>query len=597
MEIVRNFDLIAQIKEKYNREDTLASKKNGTWVKVSTTELIDSINTVSYGLLTLGLAKGDKVAIISMNRPEWNIVDFGCSQLGIVTVPMYPTLSVSDYAFIMNDADVKAVFVENKDMADKAAEAAKEVASIKHIFSFNELPGVKNWKEVLEAGKANPNPEEVKKRADSVKGEDLFTLIYTSGTTGKPKGVMLSHDNIISNVKAASKDVFTGDLQGAKALSFLPLCHIFERMVSYCYLHLGVSIYYAENMDTIGDNLKEVKPDVFTTVPRLLEKVYDRIIAKGHEQTGIKKKLFFWAVDLGLKYELRGKNGLWYNIQLSIANKLIFSKWREALGGNLKFIFSGAAALQPRLARIFSAGKIIVIEGYGLTETSPVITANRIEEENREFGTVGPVISGVEVKIDASDGGYKEGEGEICCKGPNVMMGYYKRDDLTAEVIKDGWFHTGDVGKIVDGKFLKITDRKKEVFKTSGGKYVAPQPMENKFKESPYIEQIMVIGENRKHPAALIVPAWDHLKKWAAENGVNVSDNAALIKDAKVLELFQGEVSKYNKDFGSWEQVKKFELIPNDWSIDGGEMTPTLKLKRKPILEKYSALVDKIYKE
>lgn len=595
MEIVRNFDLLVQLKEKFNREDSFASKKNGSWVKISTNEFIDKVNTLSYGLLALGLNKGDKVAIISMNRPEWNMVDFACSQLGIITVPMYPTLSVNDYKFIMNDAEVKAVFVENKEMTDKVNEAAKSVPTISHVFSFDEISGTKNWKEALDLGKNNPNPEGVKALADTVKGDDLLTLIYTSGTTGTPKGVMLSHNNIISNLKAASHDVFTGDLDGAKALSFLPLCHIFERTVSYCYMYIGVSIYYAESMETIGDNLKEVQPDVFSTVPRLLEKVFDKIMAKGHDLTGIKKKLFFWAVDMGLKFELHRKNGGWYHFKLGIADKLIFSKWREALGGNVRFIFSGAAALQPRLARIFTAGNIIVLEGYGLTETSPVISANRIEESGRSFGTVGPVITGVEVKIDASDGGYKEGEGEICCKGPNVMLGYYKRPDLTAEVIKDGWFHTGDVGKLVDGKFLKITDRKKEVFKTSGGKYVAPQPMENKFKESPFIEQIMVIGENRKMPGALIVPAWDHLKKWASEHGVAASDNASLVKDPKVIELYKGEINTYNVDFGSWEQVKKFELIPNDWSIDGGEMTPTLKLKRKPIMEKYSALVDRIY--
>lgn len=598
MEIVRNFDLLVQLKEKFNREDTLASKINGSWAKVSTTKFIEDINNISYGLLALGLNKGDKVAIISMNRPEWNVVDFACSQLGVITVPMYPTLSVNDYAFILNDAEVKTVFVETQEMAQKVQEAAQKVPSITQIYSFNDISGIKSWKEVLEAGKKSPDPAKVKALADSVKGDDLFTLIYTSGTTGTPKGVMLSHTNIISNVKAAAADVFKGDLSHARALSFLPLCHIFERTIFHCYLYIGVSVYYAESMETIGDNLKEVQPHVFSTVPRLLEKVFDKIMAKGHELTGIKKKLFFWAVDLGLKFELHNKNGWWYGFKLSIADKLIFSKWREALGGNVEFIFSGAAALQPRLARIFTAANIIVLEGYGLTETSPVISANHIEESGRMFGTVGPVITGVQVKIDSSgDGEYKEGEGEICCKGPNVMLGYYKRPDLTDEVIKDGWFHTGDVGKIVDGKFLKITDRKKEVFKTSGGKYVAPQPMENKFKESLYVEQIMVIGENRKHPAALVVPAWEPLKKWASEHGVTATDNKALIADPKVVELYKGEIAKYNVDFGSWEQVKKFELIPNDWSVDGGEMTPTLKLKRKPIMEKYSALVDRIYSE
>ena len=598
MEIVRNFDLLAQLKQKFSREDALASKKNGSWVKISTAKFIEDIDHVSSGLLALGLGKGDRVAIISMNRPEWNIVDFACSQLGIVTVPMYPTLSINDYTFILNNAEVKAAFVENRDMQHKVSEAAKNVPSLQHIYSFDEIPGTKNWKEILEAGQKNHVPDRVKAIADTVKGDDLLTLIYTSGTTGTPKGVMLSHHNIISNIQAAAKDVFKGDMSHARALSFLPLCHIFERTIFYCYMYIGVSVYYAESMDTIGDNLKEVQPNVFSTVPRLLEKVFDKIMAKGHELTGIKKSLFFWAVDLGLKYESGGKNGWWYGVKLGIADKLIFSKWREALGGQVQFIFSGAAALQPRLARIFTAGKIIVLEGYGLTETSPIITANHIEEENRMFGTVGIPISGVEIKIDRSgDGEYKEGEGEICCKGPNVMLGYYQRPDLTAEVIKDGWFHTGDVGRLIDGKFLQITDRKKEVFKTSGGKYVAPQPMENKFKESLYIEQIMVIGENRKHPAALVVPAWEPLKKWASEHGVSATDQKALVADPKVIELYKGEIARYNADFGSWEQVKKFELIPNDWSVDGGEMTPTLKLKRKPILEKYSALVDKIYAE
>ncbi len=597
MEILRNFDLLELTKQKYKRDDVVAAKRNGQWVTYSSDEFVELVNNLSYGLLSLGLTKGDKVAIISANRPEWNLVDFACSQLGIITVPMYPTLSVNDYVFILNDAEVKAAFVETDEIYGKVNAAKSNVASLQFVYSFNPLEGVKLWEEVVVAGKTHPDPAKVKELADSVKGEDLLTLIYTSGTTGTPKGVMLSHNNIISNIRAAAADVFKGDMANAKALSFLPLCHIFERTIFYCYMYIGVSVYYAESMETIGDNLKEVKPDVFSTVPRLLEKVFDKIIAKGHELTGIKKKLFFWAVDLGLKFELHGKNGPWYAFQLKIADKLIFSKWREALGGNVKFIFSGAAALQPRLARIFTAGNIIVLEGYGLTETSPVISANRIEEEGRCFGSVGPVISGVEVKIDSTDGEYREGEGEICCKGPNVMMGYYKRPDLTAEVLKDGWFHTGDVGKLVDGKFLKITDRKKEVFKTSGGKYVAPQPMENKFKESIFIEQIMVIGENRKHPAALIVPSWDNLKKWAEENGVKYNTNQELTANAKVIELYQREVDTHNQAFGNWEQVKKFELIPNDWTVDGGEMTPTLKLRRKPIMEKYTQLVDRIYAE
>lgn len=589
--IKRNFDLLDYIQKNHNCEDTVACKRNGSWKKYSTDEYIGIINHVSYGLLNSGIQKGDKIAIISANRPEWNIADFACSQIGVITVPMYPTLSVNDYAFILNDAEVKAVFAETAEILQKVKDAKPKVPSLLNIYTFDQISGESHWMEMEQSGKSTPQAEKVEELKNSISEKDLLTLIYTSGTTGTPKGVMLTHNNIISNAKAAIHDVFKfGDLQNIKALSFLPLCHIFERTVSYAYHYIGASIYYAESMETIGDNLKEVKPHVFSTVPRLLEKVFDKIVAKGNDLTGVKKKLFFWALDLGLRFELHGKNGPWYAFQLKLANKLIFSKWRDALGGNVRFIFSGAAALQPRLARAFTAGGITIIEGYGLTETSPVISANRIEEDGRMFGTVGPVITGVQVKI-AEDG-------EILAKGPNIMQGYYKRPDLTAEVIdSDGWFHTGDIGTMIDGKFLKITDRKKEVFKTSGGKYIAPQPMENKFKESIYIEQIMVVGENQKFPGALIVPAWDNLKKWAGENGIQFTDNASLVANPKVIELYNNEIAEGNKDFGNWEQIKKFEIIPGEWTIDGGEMTPTLKLKRKPIAEKYASLIQNIYTE
>lgn len=592
------FDLLPYAKEKYNLPDQLACKKDGKWITYSHDDFIRITDHLGYGLLADGLEQGDRVAIISMNRPEWNFVDMACVKAGFITVPMYPTLGTKDYEFILNDAEVKVVFVENAEILAKVKEVQPRVPSLKKIYSFNEMAEVLHWKACLHQGEEHPQPEKLRDIQSRIQPSDLFTIIYTSGTTGVPKGVMLSHNNIVSNIKSASKIFPEGKTAYTKALSFLPLCHIFERMVAFAYMYLGISIYYAESMDTIGENLKEVKPHYFTTVPRLLEKVYDKIVAKGQELTGLKKKLFFWALNLGLRYELHHANGFWYHAQLALANKLIFSKWREALGGNVQFIFSGAAALQPRLARVFTAAGIIVLEGYGLSETSPVVTANRIEEENRMFGTVGVPIDNVEIKIDTSDGDYRPGEGEICVKGPNVMVGYYKRPDLTAEVIdKDGWFHTGDVGMIINGRFLKITDRKKEVFKTSGGKYVAPQPMENKFKESIYIEQVMVLGENRKFPSALIVPAWDALKKWADTNGITYSNNQELIDNPSVRALYQSEIDKYNAEFGSWEQVKKFELIPNDWSVDGGEMTPTLKLRRKPIMEKYSALVEKMYAE
>lgn len=598
MSLTRTFDILPYLKEKHNRPDTVASKRKGEWKKVSTDEFVQIINEVSYGLLASGVRKGDKVAIISGNRPEWNYIDLACAQIGVITVPMYPTLSASDYAFILQDSQTRMVFVENAEFAEKVAEAKSKVASLESVYTFESVAGLNKWTAIQDAGKQNPAPEKVKELSDSIAETDLLTLIYTSGTTGLPKGVMLSHRNIMSNAITGVDDAFTIYDANMKALSFLPLCHIFERTIFHIYMLKGIGVYYAESMETIGDNLKEVQPDCFSTVPRLLEKVYDKIVAKGHELTGIKHKLFFWALDLGLKYELGGKNGAWYHFQLKIADKLIFSKWREALGGNVKLIVSGAAALQPRLARVFTAAKIIVLEGYGLTETSPVISVNRIDEANRHFGTVGTLFRDVEVKIDSAGGEYAAGEGEILVKGPNIMMGYYNRPDLTAEVIdNDGWFHTGDVGKMVDGKFLKITDRKKEVFKTSGGKYVAPQPMENKFKESIYIEQIMVLGENRKFPSALIVPAWEVLEKWAKDNGIKYANRAELVASHDVTDLYQSEVNKYNEGFGQWEKIKKFELIPNEWSIDGGEMTPTLKLKRKPILAKYAHLVEKIYAE
>lgn len=583
MEVKRIFDIPYHQLKNFPNEDCLVDKINGKWIKTSTQEFVDKANLISMGLLKLGIKPGDKIALVSNNRSEWNIMDIGILQTGAINVPVYPTISQDDYKFIFNDAEVKLCIVSDEEILLKIKAAKAHVPSLEEIYTFEDIPGAKNWTEILELGK-DGDLKEVENLKAQVKEGDLATLIYTSGTTGTPKGVMLSHKNIVGNSIACTPRLPCDHT--AKALSFLPVCHVYERMMHYLYMMNGVSIYFAENMETIGDNLREVKPNVFTAVPRLLEKVYDKIVAKGAELTGIKKGLFYWALNLGLQYEFEGKGG-WYYFQLKIANKLIFSKWREALGGNIEAIASGSAALQPRLARVFVAAGIPVFEGYGLTETSPVVCVNA-ESSGSMFGTVGKLLEGVEVKI-AEDG-------EILVKGDLVMMGYYKRKDLTDEVIDtDGWFHTGDIGEFVGDGFLKITDRKKEMFKTSGGKYIAPQQMENKFKESRFIEQIMVIGENRKHPAALIVPAFVFLEEWCRRHGISYTTKGEMIKHTEVLRRIGEELDRYNKDFGSWEQIKKFELIAEEWSIDGGELTPTMKMKRKIIHQKHEALIEKIY--
>ena len=545
MELTRIIDILPYINEQYNRTDVLNAKIKGNWQSWSIGEICTIADELSCGLMNAGIGPDDKVAIVSPNRPEWVLADFGIAQLGAVSVPVYPTMSAADTEFILNDAGVKIVFVADRDLFDKINTIKGNTPSVKHIFTFDALSEARHWSELITDGKNNPQPEKLRTLKADVKPDDLLTLIYTSGTTGTPKGVMLTHRNLISNVTGAQEVCPVNNTH--KVLSFLPLSHIFERMLTYLYLYVGAGIYYAESLETIGDNLKEVKPFAFSTVPRLLEKVYDKIVAKGDELTGIKRKLFFWALDLGHRFELDGKNGWWYEQQLKLANKLIFSKWREALGGNVGVIVSGAAALQPRLGRVFTAAGINVLEGYGLTETSPVITVNRLDKGMRGFGSVGVTIRDVEVKI-AEDG-------EILCKGPNVMKGYYKRQDATDEVMKAGWFHTGDIGKFENG-LLYITDRKKEMFKTSGGKYIAPQPMENKFKESSFIEQIMVIGENRKHPAALIVPAFPALMVKLQAEGISEKNPDALIKHPRVNEIIQSEVDRLNANFGSYEGVK-----------------------------------------
>ena len=579
------FELLEYQQRRHPLDYAFAAKEQGTWKRYSTAQSLDEINQVALGLLAIGLQPGDRIATVSNNRPEWNFLDLGMLQVGGVHVPLYPTITDQDYRYILEHAEVRWVMVSDANLYERIAPIAREFPHIAGVYTFNRVPGAHHWSDIKAAARPDLNQELANRRA-AVQKEDTATIIYTSGTTGFPKGVMLSHYNIMSNLLEAA--VRVPCKAGDKSLSFLPLNHIYERMLTYMMMYSSIGIHYAESMETIGDNLKEIKPQVFSTVPRLLEKVYDKIVAKGMELTGLKRKLFFWALDLGLRYEFKEANGWWYETQLKWANKLIFSKWREALGGNVQAIVSGAAALQPRLARVFWAAKIPVLEGYGLTETSPVIAVNYLATGQVEFGTVGPVLDSVELRI-AEDG-------EILCKGTNIMQGYYKDEALTREVIDpDGWFHTGDIGTLTAQGNLKITDRKKEIFKTSGGKYIAPQAMENKFKESIYIEQLMVCGENQKHPSALIVPAWEALNDWATKNGVGGLSPSALVQNPQVIALLQSEVDRFNKEYGQWEQVKKFTLLPVTWTVESGELTPTMKLKRKFIVSKFQKEHDALY--
>lgn len=587
--ITRLFDFPYYQLEKNNLPDCLVTKYDGVWIKTSTQEYIDQANAISRALLRMGISKNDKIALItSTNRTEWNIMDIGILQTGAQTIPVYPTISAEDYEYILNHSGAIYCFVSDEVVLNKLQSVHQNIPLLKDIYSFNDIPGCKNWKELLALGEDNSNQDVVEDRKNNVKPEELATIIYTSGTTGKPKGVMLSHHNIVSNVLDSSPRI-PFEEGTSRALSFLPICHIFERVILYIYQYYSVATYFAESIEKLSENIQEVKPTVFSVVPRLLEKVYDKIHAKGAALTGIKKKLFFWAIDLGLRYEPYGTNGAWYEFQLGIARKLIFSKWQEGLGGNLTVMVSGSAALQPRLTRMFAAAGMPVMEGYGLSETSPVIAVNDVRNRGFKIGTVGKVINHVEVKI-AEDG-------EILCKGPNVMMGYYKDQQLTDEVIVDGYFHTGDIGEIDAEGFLKITDRKKEMFKTSGGKYIAPQLIENAMKQSLFIEQIMVIGDGEKMPAAFIQPNFEFVKEWAKRHNLEVgSTHSEIASNPKVIERIQEEIDSQNEKFGNWEKIKRFELTPDVWSIDGGELTPTLKLKRKIVKEKYQKLYDKIYR-
>lgn len=574
--------------------DLLNGKVNGEWVNHSTGQIHEKVYQLAKALIDLGVSAGDgttegrdKIGLISSGRPEWLITDLAVQLTGAILVPLYPNTSLKELELVLNEADVKYMFVSNKELYDKVDAIRSHTASLKTIYTFDKIDGCLNWETLL-----NPVTDEDRSKinaiSDQVTASSVATIIYTSGTTGNPKGVMLSHKNILSNVVASSYVMREIPAQEKRVLSFLPLNHIFEKMCTYMYLFYGYSIYYAESMDTIGADLKAVKPYIFTSVPRLLEKVFEKIMLAGQGLTGLKRKLFLWSIKLAERFELVNTS-IWYKMQLAIADKLIFSKWRAAVGGNVKAIVVGSSATPIRLERIFTAAGMVILEGYGLTETSPVISVNHYNPERRKFGTVGPLIGGIEVKIDA--------DGEILCKGPNVMVGYYKKPDLTAEVIQDGWFHTGDIGVLDEDRFLRITDRKKEIFKTSGGKYVAPLPIENRMKESPFIEQMMVIGADRKFTAALIVPSFVNLKVWCKGNDVVFSSNEQLVKEEKVIALFHKIVVEYNVEFNHVEQVKKIALLPNEWSIESGELTPTGKMKRVVIMAKYKDTIDEIYSD
>jgi len=580
MTLSRLFDLIPYQLSTYNKEKALSKKEDGEWKSFSSKDIKEIVDTLSMAFLKVGVGAGDKVAIISHNCPEWNFVDFALQQIGAISVPMYPTITSDDYRYIFEHAEVKMIFVGDHDIFQKASQAGEN----KTIISFKKLEGAVFWEDFLATG-VNGDNSQLETLKEAITSDDLFTIIYTSGTTGKPKGVMLTHNNILSNL--ISLVPFTTPQPGeSRVISFLPLCHIYERTGILLFMYLGYAIYYAESLEKVGENIKEVKPHIFNTVPRLLEKIYDKIVSKGYELKGIKKQLFFWALELGLKYDPSKDQGTWYTMQLTIANKLIFSKWREALGGDIIQINSGASSLQPRLARVFWAAKIKVCEGYGLTETSPVISASLSTVEGIRIGYVGKILEGVEVKI-AEDG-------EILVKGPNVMLGYYKEPDLTSEVLKDGWLHTGDIG-IIEKEYLKITDRKKEMFKTSGGKYIAPQLMENKFKESLLIDQLMIVGENKNYPAALIVPNFEALKEYCRYKDIPYLTDEEMIQKPEIIDKFQKDIDQSNKYFGKWEQVKKFKLLGSSWGIETQELTPTLKLKRKIIHKKFEKEIDQLY--
>jgi long-chain acyl-CoA synthetase len=587
MSITRVFDILELYKTQFIKDDVLCGKENKQWKKYGSNDVINYSNYVSHGLLAMGITHNDKVAIISNNRPEWNFCDFGCQQANIVTVPIFPTISNHDLQFILNHAEVKMVFISDKSILGKLTLLEKDLPHLKHVISFNPIEGIMSFTDFIELGKKNSNEEKLNGIKKSILPNDLLTILYTSGTTGTPKGVMISHNNLVSNVLAC--DGFVPFASWWKALSFLPLNHVYERMISTLYLYNGVSIYYAEGLETIGDNLKEIQPQIFVSVPRLIERVYEKITATGEKLTGFKRVIFDWSMRIANKYELDNRNGFLYAIQHKLADKLVYSKWRDAVGGKLVCIASGGAALNPKLERIFLCANIICLQGYGLTETCVVVSVNKFGEDNIRIGTVGPVIKGVDVKIAEEDG-------EILVKGPNVMLGYYKNPEATAEVIDvQGWFHTGDVGTFVDKRFLKITDRKKEIFKTSSGKYIAPLMIENMIKECRFVEQSMVVGENQKFASALIVPSFTNFKEYCKDKNIPWTTNNEMAKHTELKKLIDGHIKAINKSLAPYEQLKRVAILDKEWSIEGGELTPKMSLKRKVIKEKNMEAIHKIF--
>lgn len=583
----RLFDFLEFAKNNHPSDNVLNTKYNGKWQSLSTHDYDLKANYISSSLISMGVKPGDKIAMISStNRSEWSIIDMGLSQIGAINVPLYPTITSKDYLYILNHSECKYCFVSDLEVYEKVFAVKEQVKSLKNIYSFDNIDKCSNWRELIDSGQESLNISIIQEQKSKVKPEDLATIIYTSGTTGTPKGVMLSHSNIVSNVLSTSNR-FPFETGKETALSFLPICHVFERVVLYSYLYNGIDVYFAESLETISDNLKEVKPEIMTAVPRLLEKVYDKIYSKGEELDGLKQKLFYWAVEIALKYEPYNNNGILYSIKLALAKKLILSKWQEALGGNLKLIASGSAPLQARLARVFTAAGMTIVEGYGLTETSPAISLNDMRNGGLKIGTVGKLVDGVEVKI-AEDG-------EILCKGPNVMMGYYKEEEKTKEVMSGDFFHTGDIGIIDSDGFLKITDRKKEMFKTSGGKYIAPAVIEGEMKQSLFIEQIMVVGESKRMAAAIIQPNFEYIENWMKEKNIQEKIDE-IYRNDKLINEIQKDIDIHNEKFAQWEKIKKFELTSDPWTIENGLLTPTMKLKRKAIKSKYQDLINKIYK-
>lgn len=585
--ITRIFELLELFKDEYSSIPNLFNvKKKGVWEHFSSEDYIRISHQVSLGLLSLGVKKGTRIATIMVNCPEWNFFDMGILMTGAVQVPIYPTISEENYRYIFKDASIEYLIISDQDIYHRINRVIAEIPDLKAVYSIDPVEGIRNWNEILELGKNYQDPGELESIKKSILPEEMATIIYTSGTTGRPKGVMLSHNNFVTNFKALRE--IPPLKMGDRVVSFLPLCHVYERTTGYVYQSLGVSVFYIQNLEELGENIREVRPHGFASVPRVFEKLYNKIVAKGRKLPLPLKVLFFWALRQGHKFELDHAHGWEYDVKLWIANLLMFRKWRAALGGELKFIVSGSASLHPRLARIFWAARIPILEAYGLTETSPGITFSRLEPGGVKFGTVGPLLSGIRMKI-ADDG-------EILCKGPNVMMGYLNRPERTAEVIdSEGWFHTGDIGVIEDGKFLKITDRKKEIFKTSSGKYVAPQPIEQRVRESPFIEQIIVLGENRNYTAALIIPNFEYLKNWCAVKHIAFGSKEKAVQNPRIIKRIKVELDRFNQDLGQTEKIKKFRLLAAEWNLESGELSPILKLRRKFILEKYSQVIEETY--